>query len=290
MNESLHWAEWFEAVVTERIGANLPKKTAALVRFLAANPDALAFSSAAQVARRAGVNPATVVRLAQALGMKGYTELQQHLRHQYFGMLLPLQLADFQQSEWSSSNPLDAMIQQDMRNLEALRTSATAELIVPAAQMIHNARRTVVITSGTYAAPGILLAHQGQYMGRDIVIEERAGMHLVNVISNLRPEDCVVVSSFWHLIRHHVLALKAAKRRGIPTIALTDSKLSVLAKEADLALIVPTQSISFFQSMTAAMTATYAIVAHLKILGGDAALQAMKRAEEAFPELEAIYD
>jgi len=65
----------FSALVLARRG-ELPKRLAQVAKFALEHPDEIAFGTAASVAARAHVQPSTMVRLAQALGYSGFSDLQ----------------------------------------------------------------------------------------------------------------------------------------------------------------------------------------------------------------------
>ena len=58
----------------------LPKRLKQVASALVAQPDDIAFSTAAEVSARIGVQPSTLVRFAQALGYSGFSELQEIFR------------------------------------------------------------------------------------------------------------------------------------------------------------------------------------------------------------------
>ncbi len=58
----------------------LPKRLAQVAAFTMANPDEIAFGTAASIAQRAQVQPSTLVRFAQALGYEGFSDLQSIFR------------------------------------------------------------------------------------------------------------------------------------------------------------------------------------------------------------------
>ena len=59
---------------------NLPKRLRQAAAYAVDHPDEIAFGSAASIAARAHVQPSTLVRLAQALGYAGFSELQRVFR------------------------------------------------------------------------------------------------------------------------------------------------------------------------------------------------------------------
>jgi len=58
----------------------LPRRLAHVASFALDNPDEIAFGTAASIAQKAEVQPSTLVRLSQALGYQGFSDLQQVFR------------------------------------------------------------------------------------------------------------------------------------------------------------------------------------------------------------------
>ncbi len=54
----------------------LPNRLQGIARFALGNPDAMALSTVAEIARAAEVPPSAVIRFANALGYPGFTDLQ----------------------------------------------------------------------------------------------------------------------------------------------------------------------------------------------------------------------
>src|SRR2546423_5420161 len=79
-------------MVSAQIDAHLPALTPAerkVAAVVADDPEAVAFGTVADVARRAGASGATVVRLAAKLGFDGFVDLQAAVRHEIAGRLRP---------------------------------------------------------------------------------------------------------------------------------------------------------------------------------------------------------
>src|SRR5438874_1508103 len=104
--------DWFAELVAAR---KLTPKGRKLAHFIAVNPRYVAFAAASEVAERTGVNPATVVRLGQALGFSGWTEFQLHFRHRYLGTLLPADVFRAQADDGSAS-ALRVSLERDLEN------------------------------------------------------------------------------------------------------------------------------------------------------------------------------
>jgi DNA-binding MurR/RpiR family transcriptional regulator len=277
--------DWLAELVA---GAHLTPAGRRLAHLIETTPRFAAFSSASELAEMSGVNSATVVRFAQALGFRGWPEFQLHFRHRYLGTLLPSDVMHDRRRAGDES-PIEAAFRQDSENLQASLVSIDFEVAETVARLIASAPRTLVVSSGSYSAVGLVLAHHATFMGYDVSIETRGGAHVVAELARLTDADCLLTISFWRLTKEVVLTAKAARLRGIPTVSITDSLFSPLALASDHALVVPTESISFFQSMTAAMSLVYGLLARLYTLGGARVPKTILDTQELYGELDVLY-
>lgn len=249
------WAR--ERLEGRRIGPG----AARVIATLELQPQMASYASTADIAERSGVNIATVVRTAQALGFSGWSELRQEIRSRYLASLSAVQLLSEHQVA-GASRTRDA-VRQDLANLEALANSIDQRQIATIAKTIADARRTVVIGSGTFIAPGLQLSHGGQTMGLDIRFGRGGGTTLFNEVGLLGAGDCVVAFSFWWLAREILEAARVAADAGASVIVLTDRRSTPFTDLADEAVIVPSEGAGTFPSLTAVMTVVNAVIAEI---------------------------
>jgi DNA-binding MurR/RpiR family transcriptional regulator len=262
----------------------LSPKHQTVARFMAENPAFATFATAAELGERAGVSAATVVRFAQALGFNGYNELQQNARHGYLRTLRPLEA--FETRTANRRDAFEAELYQDIENLRRTLHSLHYDQLADVARRIRVARQTVIIASGSYSAIALVLGHHLQFMGYRATVEDRGGPHLTAAIAPLSSDDLVIGVTFWKGIREIVKAVGWAHSRGIPTIAITDTVYSPIAKSANVTIALPTEGVSFFQSMVAPMSVVHGLVAQLALDADPAHKQVMKEAEESYELLE----
>ncbi len=259
-----------------------------IAHYLEGQPRTAAFESASEVAVRVDVSVATVVRFAQALGFKGWPGLQVQLRHRYLSGLMPDQIMHDRDPATERSR-VESAIESDINNLKITLHSVEPDQVEAIARRISESRHTLIVSSGTYATVGTVIAHLGQFMGYDIRLETRGGPELMAALSLLDERDCVMGISFWRVSRQVTLALSSAQRRGIPTIGFADSAVSPVLRGVDHSIVVPTDTISFFQSMTAAMSVAYGLLATLQEIGGNAVEERVTRAQELYHELDILH-
>jgi DNA-binding MurR/RpiR family transcriptional regulator len=258
-----------------------------VARCIAENPAFASFATATELAERAGVSTATVVRFAQALGFNGYNELQQNARHGYLRTLRPLEA--LQTRSTGDSNRLEAQIFQDIENLRRTAEALHQDQLRAVLNLITAARQITIIASGSYASLALILSHHLQFMGYRAIAEDRGGPHLTAALAPLGAGDLVIGISFWKGIRESVKALELAQARGVPTVVITDTVYSPIARAADVAIALPTEGVSFFQSLVAPLSVVYGIVAQLASEADDDRKRIMKEAEESYEFLEITY-
>lgn len=262
----------------------LSPKHQVVARCIAENPAFAAFATAAELGERAGVSTATVVRFAQALGFNGYNELQQNARHRYLRTLQPLEA--LQARSANGRNLFEAELFQDIENLRWTLHALHFDQLADVASRIGRAAQTVIISSGSYSAIALVLGHHLQFMGYRAMVEDRGGPHLTAAIAPLTSDDLVIGITFWKGIREIVKAVDWAHSRGIPTVVITDTVYSPIAKSADVTIALPTEGVSFFQSMVAPLSVVHGLVAQLAHDADAAHKQVMKEAEESYELLE----
>jgi DNA-binding MurR/RpiR family transcriptional regulator len=270
----------------DRFGKLSPKHQT-VARCMAENPAFAAFATAAELGDRAGVSTATVVRFAQALGFNGYNELQQNARHEYLRTLRPLEA--LQTRSENGRNLFEAQIYQDIENLRRTVHGLHADQLADIAARIEAANQIVILCSGSYTSIGLVLGHHLQFMGYRAMVEDRGGPHLTAALAPLDQDDLVIGISFWTGIRETVKAVELARQRGVPTIVITDTVYSPIAKTADIAIALPTEGVSFFQSLVAPLAVVHGLVAQLAHDADDERKQVMKEAEESYEFLEITY-
>lgn len=267
--------------------AKLTPKGRELAHFLDVNPRLATFASASEVAEKLDVNAATVVRFAQALGFSGWPEFQVNFRAQQLSALMPSDVMVAQGTEYAGS-PVEASIHRDLHNLQATLETVDHTAFEAAAQAIAAAPYTLCVSSGSYSGVGLILSHLAAFMGYPVVFENRGGAHLVATMSRLKPGDCVVAISFWRTVKEVVTAAQHVRDLGVTTVGIADSAYSPLARAVEHALIVPTESVSFFQSMTAATSLVYGLLARLQELGGERVDETIRSAQAMYAEFDML--
>ena len=249
-------------VLTDLLAESLPRLSRThqrVAHFVANNPQFASLASTRQLAEKAGVDAASITRFAKAVGFTGFHQFRQELRHTYLGRLEPLELIERQHA--SSRNVYRAAILRDMQNLQNLLETIDTRTLDRLASQMLSARQVLIVAFGSYAAPAIALAHLCVALDVDVRAETRGRVHWATQLTGLTSRDLVIGIGFWQCDRDVVAAVRWASEHGIPTVAIADSSVSPLARHAKLKVIVPTEGMLFFQSVTASLSVVYGLIA-----------------------------
>lgn len=248
-------------------------------RWVREHPSALGLQSMRQTAQAAGVAPATMTRLARALGVGGFEGLRApvvlHLRDASRRSTPLNALAAASEGH----DALGQLIQAQLGNVRSIENNAPATLF-EAAQAILTARAVAFL--GSRASFGIAqsLQYTCDWLRSGTWLAADASSAGSDRLGDLDSTDLLVVVSQAPYTRTVVEATQEAHSRGVPVLALTDSPLSPLAQVARWVLQFETQATGFFHSMTGAQALGEALMNEVAVRGGDPVAQRLARRQQ----------
>ncbi|GAB3547415.1 hypothetical protein GCM10027404_09440 [Arthrobacter tumbae] len=275
-------AEWLDGLT---LGRKVSPGIDAVLTILRTDAGRASFMSTQDLAARANVNVATVVRAAQFLGFSGWSALKSELRHRYLASLTAEKLLSERSN--SSAGLAGSSFTNDVRNVTRLADSINPEQLTRAAAVLAAADRIIVLATGSYAGAGFQLAHIGQWMGRDIELHTASGTALVNRLRMLKPGDALVSCNLWRSSKFVLEVVRIAEARGIRIVAIADRQTAVtdLAEEA---LLVPSEGVTFMPSTVAAVATVQALLAELSAVDPDRTMRALRDTEGLWGELDLV--
>lgn len=277
-------ADWLTAGLPE---VSLSQSQARVAEVIRRNPQVASYADLAEIATRADVNPSTVVRTAQALGFAGWKDFQRELRARH---LVRLTTEETLRQHGAPTSPLHDALAHDIENLRETIEANSAETAEAAIRTLAEANAILVVGLGSFAGPASVMAHLGSTMGYRIALENRAGVHLATAMNTLSTGDVVVIINMWRTQRHLLAAAEAARAAGATIVAISDMKRGPLAAVADHLIVVPSEGISFFQSVTAANSAVYGLLAGMEAAHPERSRDALRRTQQLWKELDIYLD
>lgn len=272
---------WIEGLCE---GIPLGKSARRVTRVLAASPSFASEASAARIAERAGVNAATVVRTARALGFRGWPDLQLEIKTKYLAFLDAHKLLELHSSSLESLTQKSLLA--DLAALQLLQRTLDETVITAAAESLTNAGRIGLLGSGSYIGPLMQFAHVGSRLGLSTVVIGREGRSVHVALAQLQEGDALLVVNLWRTPREIETIVHVASQMGIEVVLISDARTISLSQMASHTIVCPAEGASHFPSLSAATSIIHILLSHLTHLRGDKALEAMRYHESVYERLE----
>ncbi len=252
-------------------------------RWVIDHPADVALLSTRQQARRAGVTSATLTRLAQHFGLSGYEQVRRlhadavrRRPESYHGRAEELLTRRDREG--------DAGLVQDIfgalaHHLQDLSSAAANARFAAAADIVAKADHVFCLGVRSSYAIAYIFHYVRSLFGTNSVLVDGPGELGADLMRNIGKKDALLVISVKRYARHTIEAASFARRRGAHIVAITDSEMSPLARLADVAILVHTETPSFFHTMAPAFAAVECLAALVAARHGREALAALEASE-----------
>jgi DNA-binding MurR/RpiR family transcriptional regulator len=262
---------------------DFPKELKKAAQFVIDNPSDVALLSMREQARRAGVQASTMTRLAKQLGLEGYDAIREA-----YAEVLRFPVSDFAEKARGQRRrqALDGdqalatnIISSLKRQIDALGSPERLEQLTRAAALIVNARRVFCI--GLRASYPIVwqLHYILSLIGEKTVLLDDVADTGADRLRFATKDDVLFAVTVRPYTRVTLEIADYAHAQGVPVIALTDSAVSPLARNAAATVLASTESSSFFHTMTPAFALAEILAGLVAGREGDEALEALRRAD-----------
>ncbi len=238
--------------------------------YLTQNPNDVAVMSLNAIAEQCGVHASSFVRFAQTFGYDGFKELQA-----LFQKRLSTAAPGFEARVTALSSELSGrshaggaaflhdLVLRDIASLQDLLSDIPPESIEKAAELME-AADTIYLLGQLRSAPVVeLLRYILTMLGKRAVLLDASGGLATQMATVIRPSDMLFAVSFRFYATEVVNVVEQAAGRNIPILALTDSTLSPLAKNATVLFAVPEHHYTFSRSLAAPMCLAQALAVAL---------------------------
>jgi RpiR family carbohydrate utilization transcriptional regulator len=231
--------------------ANLSHKRQEIIRPVLENPREFVLISVRSMAKRLKSDPATTVRIVRAMGFPGYREFQKFLHD-----LSIAHATSFEMMRASSSR--DASIpahvrdslEQETRNLHALRNSLEYKRIESLARKVYKSSRILLIGGDLASTLVVYFEYHLTMLGLTVLSGTTTG-RVAHLSRNCARGDLVFAISFGRGLRQTVEGLQEARSRGAYCVGITDTFISPIARFADESFLASTRTPSFGASYVA---------------------------------------
>ncbi|MEP3280034.1 MAG: MurR/RpiR family transcriptional regulator [Stappiaceae bacterium] len=225
-----------KARLVERKDA-LPKRLSQVAVYAVANPDEIAFGTAATVAEKAKVQPSTLVRFAKNLGYKGFTDLQTVFRRR-----LQKRWPDYEerlstlgkrpQQDAGPFSLMEEFVDTSVDSLIRLRDTVDPAALDQGVEALAKARMVYLVAHKRAFPVASYMAYALAKLGIAAnLIDNVAGLG-TEQLASAGPDDLIVAISFTPYSPATVEMIQEAASNGVPILAITDSPFSPIAGPA----------------------------------------------------------
>ena len=256
--------------------------------YLIDRPDEIAFTSMRQLAERANVQPATMVRLAQALGFDGYESLREPFRDALrrqpagFGQRARklLALTSRRRKGRALAQLANEMVASDRDNLSLSLEAIGSDELAEAAGVLAGARRIYVVGQRSLFPAAFYVHYACSMFREEMILMDGNGGTFADRLRGMTDADAMLVFSFEPYSRGAVEATEFAATRGAAIVAVTDSLVSPLSSLTKHMLLVGTDTPALFKSVVPVLSIAQVLVAQILAQGGQAALSSVAESEQ----------
>jgi len=261
--------------------ADLSVKLRAAADYVLENEMDVAARSLRTISSASGVSPATLSRLARALGFESYEELRELCRTSIDG-----RAQSFSERAQKLRDGLDAessVFEQQasacISNITNLVDTLDNERIQNAVNAMAEAKSVVLF--GAFGSTGIVeyMAYLANYFSTTWTLAGRMGASLGASLAAMGPDDVLLVVTKSPYAARAVRAVEAARQIGAKTIVISDGHACPAIKFATFPFIVPSDSPQFFSSYAATLTLMESMVAMLVAQSGEGPSERIREVE-----------
>ena len=263
-------AEDFEVLKDSIAGryGSLSGQLKRIAEFALDHPDDLALATVTSAADRLGVQPSSMVRFAKAFGYDGFSDMQQVFRLRLIAAAPSyrerIRALDGEAEEAETTAALlQAFADQGHAALEQLRDHTPAAKIEAAIEILVGAETRFVLAQRRAFPVAFYLAYAlGRLEQRCLLIDGAGGL-IGQQAAQAGPDDALLAVSFKPYAPEVVEIVAQRAAAGVPVVAITDSALSPIARDATLSFEILEPGDQGFQTLVAPILLAQVLVVGL---------------------------
>ena len=252
------------------------------------HPQAVAFGTVADVARRADTSGATVVRFAMKLGFSGFSELQEEVQDELAHRLRP---AAERIRERQPSEVVARSMSLELDNVQGTLEGVDRDRFVDAIARLSDRKARVFVLAGvSVRGIGMVLADDLAMLRAGVELITDGDVQAARRLADVELADVLVVCDFRRYERWVLQAAGRVRELGCYVVSLTDSTLSPLADLSDATFVVQAQGTGPFDSHVGTLALVNTLVAGVATKVQAPATARLDRIEAAWRDAASLID
>lgn len=259
----------------------MPEQLRLAARYILDRPREVALLSMREQSRQAGVQPATMTRLAQRIGLEGYDSMRRihadSLRDADSGFFHKAGAQVARQKQSGDRSLAAEMLGRTAAQVTMLAEPEGLDRLEHAARLLAGAGQVFCLGLRSSFAVAWQFHYILTMVGKRAVLLDTPGGTALDRLGGVKQGDVVLAVSVAPYTKDAVHAAQFAHQQGATLVTITDSKVSPLARIAREVIFVPTESASFLHSMASAFACAEILGALVAGQDGEGALAALAR-------------
>jgi DNA-binding MurR/RpiR family transcriptional regulator len=223
----------------------------------------------AEIARRCGVHPPTMVRFAKEFGFSGAGQMQRLFRDELINSAPSpswaerIRQANLQTNDVRGLTPYRLLQEFAAANIIALghiQETVSPHALEQAVGMIDRAASVYICGLRRSFSIAVWLAYALRHVDKPVHLLDGHGGMLGEQTALIKKTDLMFAISFRPYAKETAEAVAHAKQLGAPIIAISDSELSPVSRLADVSFNVKDAEVRNFRSLTGSMCIVQALV------------------------------
>jgi DNA-binding MurR/RpiR family transcriptional regulator len=248
--------------------SRLNERRRRLVQSILENPEDTYFLSSRGLAKKFGVDAATIVRTIQVLGYEEFADFSADLRSYFVTRITPYKVMKAAtRGKRSVENHVEQSLRMEAQNLSALDSSVSPQNIVEVARKIEQADRIVVVGVDLAYSLSWFLAYGLSWLGYTAESPVGSSGNLQHRVRLMSEKDLLIAISFGRCLRDTVDAVQIARSLDVATFGITDNGGSPIARFCEDHWVISVTNPTFNGSYVAPMAAMDALLvacAHIR--------------------------
>ena len=259
--------------------SNLTKGQKKVAMYILRNPEEVAFLTSKKLGENAGVSEATVIRLANALGISGFSEIQNILQSWLKRKLAPSEKLESTKIG-RRTDLYEAIFENSVRDILKAREAIPPSQLEEVVDALDTARRIFVVGLRRSHGIAFLLYYNLSRIRDGITLVDPAYGLTYDGILEIGDRDVCIAVSFFRYAGETMEITKFAREKKAHIVAITDNPVSPVGRLADISLCTGYWSPFFFGSHASTLVIVECIVGGLSLKRKRKYVHSLKKIED----------
>lgn len=225
------------------------------------NCDKAAYMTAAKLGELVQVSESTVVRFAVELGYDGYHALQHAVQELVRAKLTSNQRIEISDLRYGDGDILEGVLTADIGKIKYTLENIDRASFHAAVEAMAAAKRIFIIGARSSASLAFFFNFNLRLIADNVtLVQTYSKGEVFEQILDIGSDDVIFAISFPRYSTNVINAVKYAHAQNASVIALTDSTMSPIAKEAKYVLTAQSDMVSYVDSLVAPLSILNAIL------------------------------